>query len=61
MGGQGDFFLSLLNEAFTALEDTSRMLRGNIGVNYHINNLYLASNITIGRFVNTNFSIHYKL
>ena len=61
MGGEGDFLLGLLNDAFTALEDTSSMLRGNIGVNYHIHNWYLASNVTIGKFINTNLSIHYKL
>ena len=61
MGGEGDFLLGLLNDAFTALEDTSIMLRGNIGVNYHLDNWYLASNIAIGRFVNTNVSVHYKL
>jgi hypothetical protein len=61
MDGEGAFFLSLLNEAFTALEDTSTMMRGNVGVNYHMNNWYLASNVTIGKFINTNFSIHYKL
>ena len=61
MGGEGDFLLRLLNDAFTALEDTSSMLRGNIGVNYHMHNWYLASNVTIGKFINTNLSIHYKL
>ena len=61
MGGEGDFLLGLLNDAFTALEDTSSMLRGNIGVNYHMHNWYLASNVTIGKFINTNLSIHYKL
>jgi len=61
MGGEGDFLLGLLNEAFKALEDTSSMMRGNIGVNYHFDNWYVASNITIGKFLNTNFSIHYKL
>ena len=61
MGGEGDFLLGLLNDAFTALEDNSTMMRGNIGVNYHLDNWYLASNITIGKFLNTNFSIHYKL
>ena len=61
MGGEGDFLLGLLNNAFTALEDTSFMMRGNIGVNYHLDNWYVASNIAIGRFVNTNVSVHYKL
>ena len=61
MGGEGDFLLGLLNEAFTALEDNSFMMRGNIGVNYHFDNLYVASNVTIGKFINTNLSIHYKL
>ena len=61
MGGEGDFLLGLLNDAFTALEDTSVMMRGNIGVNYHMHNWYLASNVTIGKFINTNLSIHYKL
>ena len=61
MGGEGDFLLGLLNDAFTALEDTSSMLLGNIGVNYHMHNWYLASNVTIGKFINTNLSIHYKL
>ena len=61
MGGEGDFLLGLLNDAFTALEDTSTMMRGNIGVNYHMYNWYLASNVTVGKFINTNFSIHYKL
>ena len=61
MGGEGNFLLGLLNDAFTALEDTSSMLRGNIGVNYHMHNWYLASNVTIGKFINTNLSIHYKL
>ena len=53
--------LDLLNQSFEALEDTSSMLRGNIGVNYHMHNWYLASNVTIGKFINTNLSIHYKL
>ena len=53
--------LNLLNQSFEALEDTSTMMRGNIGVNYHFDNWYVASNITIGKFLNTNFSIHYKL
>ncbi|MGI9593541.1 MAG: DUF6588 family protein, partial [Patiriisocius sp.] len=61
MGGEGDFLLGLLNDAFTALEDTSFMMRGNLGVNYHLDNWYVASNIAIGRFVNTNVSVHYKL
>lgn len=61
MGGEGDFLLGLLNDAFTALEDTSVIMRGNIGVNYHMHNWYLASNVTIGKFINTNLSIHYKL
>jgi hypothetical protein len=61
MGGEGDFLLGLLNDAFIALEDTSVMMRGNIGVNYHMHNWYLASNVTIGKFINTNLSIHYKL
>ena len=53
--------LDLLNQSFEALEDTSVMMRGNIGVNYHMHNWYLASNVTIGNFINTNLSIHYKL
>jgi len=61
MGGDGDFLIGLLNDAFTALEDNSFMMRGNIGVNYHMHNWYVASNITIGKFLNTNFSVHYKL
>ena len=67
MGGEGDVFLGdktfidYLNDAFTALEDTSTMMRGNIGVNYHFDNWYVASNVTIGKFINTNLSIHYKL
>ena len=61
MGGDGDFLIGLLNDAFTALEDNSFMMRGNIGVNYHLDNWYVASNITIGKFLNTNFSVHYKL
>ena len=61
MGGEGDFLLGLLNDAFTALEDTSFMMRGNLGVNYHFDNWYVASNVTIGKFINTNVSVHYKL
>ena len=67
MGGEGAVFfedktfLDFLNQSFEALEDTSTMMRGNIGVNYHLDNWYVASNITIGKFLNTNFSIHYKL
>ena len=61
MGGDGDFLIGLLNDAFTALKDNSFMMRGNIGVNYHMHNWYVASNITIGKFLNTNFSVHYKL
>ena len=53
--------IDLLNQSFEALEDTSNLMRGNIGVNYHMHNWYVASNITIGKFLNTNFSVHYKL
>lgn len=61
MGGTGDLLINLLNESFTALEDTNTLLRGNVGVNYHMNNWYIASNVTIGKFLNTNLSVHYKM
>lgn len=60
MGGTGELIIDLLNESFTALEDTNTLLRGNIGVNYHFNDWYIASNFTIGKFLNTNLSAHYK-
>lgn len=61
MGGEGVFFLNVLNEAFTALEDANTLVKGNVGVNYHFNQFYVAAALSLGRFANTNVSVHYRI
>lgn len=59
LGGDGELFLNLLNDAFEGLEDASTLVKGSVGVNYHFEKWYIASNITLGTFLNTNISAHY--
>ncbi|MGJ8667422.1 MAG: DUF6588 family protein [Patiriisocius sp.] len=61
MGGEGDLFLNLLNEAFTALEDANTLVKGNLGMNYHFNKFYVAGTVSLGKFLNTNVSLHYRI
>lgn len=61
IGGQGDIIIDLFNGAFDALEDANTIARGNVGVNYYFGNFYVAGAFTVGKFLNTNLSLHYKL
>jgi hypothetical protein len=61
IGGEGAIIIDLFNGAFDALEDANTTARGNLGVNYHFGQFYVAGAASIGRFINTNLSIHYRI
>ena len=61
IGGDGDIIIDLFNGAFDALEDANTLARGNLGINYHLNQFYIASSVSLGKFVNTNLSVHYRI
>ena len=60
MSGEGELLLTALNDAFEALEDTDTLIKGSVGANYHFNQWYVASNVSLGTFLNTNVSVHYR-
>ena len=61
LGGQEGVFLDLFNELLTLLDERKTELKGDIGVNYYLNNFYISSMFTIGKFPNINLAIHYKI
>lgn len=61
MGGEDSLVLDLLNQSFKALEDSNGLIKGNVGINYHWNDLTLTALTSLGKFTDLNFSIHYKL
>ena len=61
IGGEGDIIIDLFNGAFDALEDANTSARGNFGLNYHFNKFYVAGSFSVGTFLNTNLSLHYRI
>lgn len=61
MGGEDSLVLDLLNQSFKALEDSNELMKGNVGVNYHVNDFTFSALASIGKFTDLNFSIHYTL
>jgi len=62
LGGDEGVFLDLFNEALTTLNENGNLgLKGDIGVNYHFKKFYISSMVSLGKFVNCNVALHYKI
>ena len=60
MGGNG-IALGTINSALQQLDNNELIIKGQLGVNYEIDNFLISSMIGIGEFYNLNFSVHYRL
>ncbi|RMA57028.1 DUF6588 family protein [Ulvibacter antarcticus] len=61
MGGDDGIVLNLLNEAFKALEDSNELVKGNVGINYYFGDFNLTSLVSLGKFTDVNFAVHYRI
>ena len=60
MGGSG-FALQPMNTALSTLGNNEFQFKGDIGVNYAIQDFLLSSMISFGEFYNLNLGVHYRL
>jgi len=61
LGGDDGVFLDLFNELLSLLDENRSEFKGDIGMNYYLNKIYISSVFTIGKFPNINIAIHYKI
>ena len=61
LGGQEGVFLDLFNDLLSLLDERKIEAKGDVGVNFYMNNFYVSSMFTVGKFPNINFAIHYVL
>lgn len=61
LGGKEGVFLDLFNELLSLLDENKNEFKGDVGVNYYFNKLYISSMFTIGKFPNMNVGIHYRI
>ncbi|GGG30369.1 hypothetical protein GCM10011344_34140 [Dokdonia pacifica] len=61
MNGEPGLVLGLLNSLLGNLDASRTVVKGDVGVNYHIGDFYLSNAFTFGEFANYNLSIHYKI
>ncbi|WP_299683898.1 DUF6588 family protein [uncultured Dokdonia sp.] len=61
MSGEQGLVLVLLNTLLEDLDASRTLVKGDIGVNYHIGDFYVSNAFTFGTFANYNLSVHYKI
>lgn len=61
LGGDDGYFLDSLNIIIDQLlEETRSGVKGDLVLNYHFNNFYISTGVTLGKFLNSSLSFHYK-
>lgn len=61
MSGQEGLILGVLNNLLEGLDPSKTIVKGDLGVNYHIGDFYISNAFTFGEFLNYNLSFHYKI
>lgn len=61
MNGEPGLVLALLNNLLQGLDASRTVVKGDIGVNYHLGDFYVSNAFTFGEFANYNLSVHYKI
>lgn len=61
LGGEDGFVLDLFNQALDVLDGRKTGFKGDVGLNYHFGRIYVSSMMSVGKFLNTNVALHYRI